>query len=96
MNELIERFGQVAWEAAMRQVQLDLFFNIVFGVVLVLVAWIFRRMFTKDAAEAGELAILRGIIWLVLLISLIPFSIALKQTINPEFYAIEKFIPGKK
>lgn len=95
MNELVEKFGRTAWEAAVLQVQLDLFFNLVFGLVLVLVAWIIHRMFRKVATEAGDLVILRGICTLILLCSLIPFTIALKQTINPEFYAIEKFIPGK-
>lgn len=96
MSELIEKFGQVAWEAAIRQVQLDTWSNVLFGIGLLVAGLIIFYMFRKPAQQGGETVILVGIVLLFVLVSLIPFSIALKQSLNPEFYAIEKFIPGKK
>ena len=96
MNELIEKFGQVAWEAAMRQVQIDIVFTIILGVVLAGAGLAIYFLFRKVAVEAGDLAVLRVLLLVLVLLSLLPFSLAVKQSLNPEFYAIEKFIPGKR
>lgn len=95
MNELIEKFGQVAWEAAQRQVQLDIWFDVLAGGAVFIIALSIAAIFWKAAKAEGNPEILIGLVLLIVIISFIPLGAALKQSLNPEFYAIEKFIPGK-
>ena len=96
MNELIERFGQVAWEAAMRQVQVDIWFNVFAGVLILFIAPVVLCVLWKPAKRDDVLPALVSLVLLLAIVAIIPLGIALKQSLNPEFYAIEKFIPGKR
>lgn len=98
MNELIEKFGQVAWEAAVRQVQLDIWFDTAGGIAIlgIAIGAFFVLKLVGKESDAPPVLLEIVIVLCIALLSVIPFASALKQSLNPEFYAIEKFIPGKK
>ena len=82
-------------EAAVRQVQIDMWFDFVGGVgclaITIICLFVVIRYFDKE-----ERLLLLILVFIIFMVSLIPLSLALKKSLNPEFYAIEKFIPGKR